>query len=66
MSIKVDHFRLITAVDFGRQAEILIRGGMDFPLGGEDVKWDSFPVTEIVIRGWVTGFDTGQKEENAS
>jgi HTH-type transcriptional regulator/antitoxin HigA len=38
-------------------AEILIKDGMNFPLDGEGVKWDSFPVTEIVDRGWVTGFD---------
>jgi HTH-type transcriptional regulator/antitoxin HigA len=29
-------------------AEILIMDGMYFPLDGEGVKWDSFPVTEIV------------------
>jgi HTH-type transcriptional regulator/antitoxin HigA len=38
-------------------AEVLIKDGMDFPLDGEGVKWDSFPVTEIVNRGWVTGLD---------
>ena len=38
-------------------AEILISKEMDFPLDGEDVKWDSFPVKQIVDRGWVTGFD---------
>jgi len=38
-------------------AEILIMDGMNFPIDGEGVKWDSFPVTEVVKRGWVTGFD---------
>jgi len=38
-------------------AEILIKNGMDFPLDGEGVNWDSFPVKEIVNRGWVTGLD---------
>jgi len=38
-------------------AEILIMDGTDFPIDGEGVKWDSFPVTEIDKRGWVTGFD---------
>jgi HTH-type transcriptional regulator/antitoxin HigA len=41
----------------GIPAEVLILDGMDFPLDGEGVKWDSFPVTEIVNRGWVTGLD---------
>jgi HTH-type transcriptional regulator/antitoxin HigA len=44
-------------------AEILIMDGMDFPLGGEGVKWDSFPVTEIVNRGWVTGLDPKTQSE---
>jgi HTH-type transcriptional regulator/antitoxin HigA len=37
--------------------------GMDFPLDGEGVKWDSFPVTEIVNRGWVTGLDPKTQAE---
>ena len=41
----------------GIPAEILISDGMHFPIDGEVVKWDSFPVTEIVKRGWVKGFD---------
>ena len=46
-------------------AEILIMDGMDFPLGGEGAKWDSFPVTEIVNRGWVTGLDPKTQSEDA-
>jgi HTH-type transcriptional regulator/antitoxin HigA len=38
-------------------AEILIKDGMDFPRDGEGVNWGSFPVAEIVNRGWVTGYD---------
>jgi HTH-type transcriptional regulator / antitoxin HigA len=38
-------------------AEVLISEGMDFPPDGEAVKWGSFPVKEIVERGWVSGFD---------
>ena len=45
-------------------AEILIMDGMDFPLGGEGIKWDSFPVTEIVNRGWVTGLDPKTQSED--
>jgi len=44
-------------------AEILISEGMNFPIDGEDVKWDSFPVTEIVKRGWVTGLDPKAQAE---
>ena len=44
-------------------AEILISDGMDFPLDGEGVNWDSFPVTEIVNRGWVTGLDPKTQAE---
>jgi HTH-type transcriptional regulator/antitoxin HigA len=44
-------------------AEVLIKDGMDFPLDGEGVKWDSFPVTEIVNRGWVTGLDPKTQAE---
>jgi HTH-type transcriptional regulator/antitoxin HigA len=36
---------------------------MDFPLDGEGVKWDSFPVTEIVNRGWITGLDPKTQAE---
>ena len=45
-------------------AEILIMDGMDFPLDGEGVKWDSFPVTEIVNRGWVTELDPKTQSED--
>jgi len=44
-------------------AEILISEGMDFPLDGEGVKWDNFPVTEIVNRGWLTGLDPKTQAE---
>jgi HTH-type transcriptional regulator/antitoxin HigA len=44
-------------------AEILISEGMDFPPDGEDVKWNSFPVSEIVSRGWVAGFDPNTQAE---
>jgi len=44
-------------------AEILISDGMDFPLDGEGVKWGSFPVTDIVNRGWVTGLDSKTQAE---
>ena len=44
-------------------AEILISEGMNFPIDGEDVKWDSFPVTEIVKRGLVTGLDPKAQAE---
>jgi len=44
-------------------AEILISEGMDFPLDGEGVKWDSFPIKEIVNRGWVTGLDPKTQAE---
>jgi HTH-type transcriptional regulator/antitoxin HigA len=47
----------------GIPAEILIMDGMDFPLDGEGVKWDSFPVAEIVNRGWVTGLDPKTQSE---
>jgi hypothetical protein len=36
---------------------------MDFPLDGVGVKWDSFPVTEIVNRGWITGLDPKTQSE---
>jgi len=38
-------------------AEILISDDAKFPINGEAVNWDSFPVVEIVDRGWVTGLD---------
>ncbi len=44
-------------------AEILIMDGIDFPLDGEGVKWDSFPVKKIVDRGWVTGLDPKTQAE---
>ena len=47
----------------GIPAEILIQDGIDFPRDGEDVNWDSFPVKEIIISGWVTGFDPKTQAE---
>lgn len=47
----------------GIPAEILISDGRDFPSGGEAISWDSFPVTEIVNRGWVSGFDSKTQAE---
>jgi HTH-type transcriptional regulator / antitoxin HigA len=44
-------------------AEILIMNGKDFPIDGEGVNWDTFPVKEIVSRGWVTGFDPKTQAE---
>ncbi len=44
-------------------AKILILEGMDFPPDGEDVKWDNFPVKEIVSRGWITGYDPRTQAE---
>jgi len=44
-------------------AEILISEGRDFPSDGEAVSWGSFPVHEIVNRGWVTGFDPSTHAE---
>ncbi len=44
-------------------AEILIQEGMDLPRDGEGVNWDSFPVAEIVNRGWVTGYDPRTQAE---
>jgi len=44
-------------------AEILISEGRDFPLDGEGVDWDNFPVTEIVNRGWVTELDPKTQAE---
>lgn len=44
-------------------AEILIQEGMDFPPDGEAVKWDSFPVKEIIDRGWAPEFDPKTQAE---
>ena len=44
-------------------AEILISEGTNFPIDGEGVKWDSFPVKEIINRGFVTGFDPKTQAE---
>jgi HTH-type transcriptional regulator/antitoxin HigA len=44
-------------------AEILILDGMSLPLDGGGVKWDRYPVAEIVSRGWVTGFDPETQAE---
>ncbi len=38
-------------------AEILIMDGMHSPIDGGVVRWDDFPVKEVVKRGWVKGFD---------
>lgn len=38
----------------GIPAEILIADGSSLPKGGEAVDWNSFPVREIVKRGWVS------------
>jgi HTH-type transcriptional regulator/antitoxin HigA len=47
----------------GIPAEILIQEGSIFPNNGEAVNWDSFPVSEIVKRKWVTGFDPKTQAE---
>ena len=47
----------------GIPAEILILDGTHFPLDGEAVAWESFPITEIVNRGWVIGFDPSTQAE---
>jgi HTH-type transcriptional regulator/antitoxin HigA len=47
----------------GIPAEILIQDGSVFPINGEAVNWDSFPVSEIVKRKWVTGFDPKTQAE---
>lgn len=45
-------------------AEILIADGSSLPKGGEAVDWDSFPVREIVKRGWVSSdFDYKTQSE---
>lgn len=49
--------------NLGIPAEILISEGMDFPPDGEDINWGSFPVAEIVKRGWVPGFDPKTQAE---
>jgi len=41
----------------GIPAEVLIADKAYFPTDGEAVKWESFPVTEIVNRGWVVGLN---------
>lgn len=38
----------------GIPAEILIADGSSLPEGGEAVDWNSFPVREIVKKGWVS------------
>jgi HTH-type transcriptional regulator/antitoxin HigA len=47
----------------GIPAEVLISEGLAFPIDGEDVNWDSFPNSEIVKRGWVSGFDPKTQSE---
>jgi HTH-type transcriptional regulator / antitoxin HigA len=49
--------------NLGIPAEILIMDGLSFPLDGEGVDWNSFPVTEIINRGWVTGLDPKTQSE---
>ena len=44
-------------------AEVLIQEGSVFPKNGEAVNWDSFPVSEIVKRKWVSGFDPKTQAE---
>lgn len=47
----------------GIPAEILIQDGAVFPKNGEAINWDGFPVSEIVKRRWVTGFDPKTQAE---
>lgn len=47
----------------GIPAEVLISEGSAFPCDGEGVVWDSFPVSEIVKRGWVSGLDPKTQPE---
>ena len=47
----------------GIPAEVLIQDGSRFPADGEDVEWGSFPIKEIVRRGWVSGFDPRTQAE---
>ncbi|MFA5904719.1 MAG: ImmA/IrrE family metallo-endopeptidase [Desulfobacula sp.] len=47
----------------GIPAEILIQERSVFPNNGEAVNWDSFPISEIVKRKWVTGFDSKTQAE---
>ena len=44
-------------------AKVLIQDGSVFPKNGEAVNWDSFPVSEIVKRRWVNGFDPKTQAE---
>lgn len=44
-------------------AEILIQDGSSFPTDGEAIEWDSFPIKNIVRRGWVSGFDPKTQAE---
>ena len=47
----------------GIPAEILIQDGAVFPKDGEAINWDSFPISEIVKRKWVTGLDPKTQAE---
>ena len=47
----------------GIPAEILIQDCAAFPKDGEAVNWDGFPISEIVKRKWVTGFDPKTQAE---
>ena len=47
----------------GIPAAVLIKEGATFPYDGEGVDWGSFPVAEIISRGWVTGLDPKTQAE---
>jgi len=47
----------------GIPAKILIQNGSVFPENGEAVDWGSFPISEIVKRKWVAGFDPKTQAE---
>jgi HTH-type transcriptional regulator/antitoxin HigA len=47
----------------GIPAEVLIQDGAVFPKDGEAMNWDSFPISEIVKRKWVTGLDPNTQAE---
>jgi HTH-type transcriptional regulator / antitoxin HigA len=49
--------------NIGIPAEVLIQEGAAFPYNGEAIKWDSFPIAEIVNRGWVVGLDPNTQAE---
>ncbi len=47
----------------GIPAEVLIQDRAVFPKDGEAINWDSFPISEIVKRKWVTGLDPKTQAE---